>query len=225
MTVPARVEAAQAPASTRSPVGVRPPTAAAPRLRLGLLAFWVKINHDWIFNLAGLLAHNFLYPPARRRGQLLGRGAARDRHGYTGQPTSGAGAQLDSGGRRPDRRAASGGVAAAPVPAGICSPGMSGRRSRNYPDPLPGGNDPMMLLAVLIKMTDRVVPRVMLNALLDGLLACWVALNVAGLATTVAVRGRAASHEGTPFRTRCWPAVASWRLPGARRWSSPAALW
>ena len=25
-----------------------------------LLAFWKKINYDWIFNLAGLLAYNFL---------------------------------------------------------------------------------------------------------------------------------------------------------------------
>ena len=26
-----------------------------------IAAFWVKINNDWIFNLSGLLAYNFLF--------------------------------------------------------------------------------------------------------------------------------------------------------------------
>jgi len=36
------------------------PAAASPPPRLGVVAFWIKINHDWIFNLSSLLAYNFL---------------------------------------------------------------------------------------------------------------------------------------------------------------------
>jgi YihY family inner membrane protein len=60
MATASRVETDEALASTRSTDGVRPPLASAPRHRPGLVAFWVKINHDWIFNLSGLLAYNFL---------------------------------------------------------------------------------------------------------------------------------------------------------------------
>ena len=33
---------------------------ALPGWAASLIAFWIKINHDWIFNLAGLLAYNLL---------------------------------------------------------------------------------------------------------------------------------------------------------------------
>jgi YihY family inner membrane protein len=36
------------------------PEAATPLRRPGVIAFWIKINNDWIFNLSGLLAYNFL---------------------------------------------------------------------------------------------------------------------------------------------------------------------
>jgi YihY family inner membrane protein len=42
----------------RRPDGADPP--AAPRRPPGPLAFWAKVNNDWIFNLSGLLAYNFL---------------------------------------------------------------------------------------------------------------------------------------------------------------------
>src|SRR6516162_7960703 len=40
-------------------------TAHSPPSRLGTLlevvgGFWAKLNNDWVFNLAGLLAYNFL---------------------------------------------------------------------------------------------------------------------------------------------------------------------
>jgi YihY family inner membrane protein len=59
MTVASRITTDEAPASTHPSDEGRPSAAAGPR-RPGLLAFWVKINHDWIFNLSGLLAYNFL---------------------------------------------------------------------------------------------------------------------------------------------------------------------
>lgn len=44
--------------------GEREPTAqdtsALPRSLRPLISFWIKINNDWIFNLAGLLAYNLL---------------------------------------------------------------------------------------------------------------------------------------------------------------------
>src|SRR5258705_13115521 len=48
------------PQVPRAPGG-RAPGAAGAALWLDTLGgFWTKLNNDWIFNLAGLLAYNFL---------------------------------------------------------------------------------------------------------------------------------------------------------------------
>jgi hypothetical protein len=49
------------PASSIS--GRHAPSVGRADLRLEALSgFWTKLNNDWIFNLAGLLAYNFLMP-------------------------------------------------------------------------------------------------------------------------------------------------------------------
>ncbi|HEY7021622.1 MAG TPA: YihY/virulence factor BrkB family protein [Ktedonobacterales bacterium] len=45
--------------SSSSSSGVMARVKSAPRYR-ELLDFWTKVNNDWIFNLAGLLAYNFI---------------------------------------------------------------------------------------------------------------------------------------------------------------------
>jgi YihY family inner membrane protein len=60
MAVAPRIQTAEAPASTGG-LDAAHASARVPPPRLpGPLAFWVKINNDWIFNLSGLLAYNFL---------------------------------------------------------------------------------------------------------------------------------------------------------------------
>jgi membrane protein len=48
-----------ASAATEDRAGATPDAASLPQ-RPGVIAFWIKINNDWIFNLSSLLAYNFL---------------------------------------------------------------------------------------------------------------------------------------------------------------------
>ena len=60
MKIAPRVETDEAASGDRRLDGARLRVTMTPQRRPGLLAFWVKINNDWIFNLSGLLAYNFL---------------------------------------------------------------------------------------------------------------------------------------------------------------------
>ena len=46
-------------ATSEDSAGATPDAGSLPR-RPGAIAFWIKINNDWIFNLSSLLAYNFL---------------------------------------------------------------------------------------------------------------------------------------------------------------------